>query len=136
MKLEIEDMVKEHKFTIRTTKEELARWDKFAKDHGQTSVAKLIREGLRVLEQNPHFLDPTQNPYLASIREGYLEYRKEAQDFEKYIQAMDERITQIERDGSDTKAILEKFVLKGKPLTKKELKEAKKKDLSSEAVFE
>lgn len=119
-------------FTMRMSKEEKKRYDKLAAKHGK-SRAELVREGLRVLEENPNFLDPTVNPYLEKIQSSQREAHQERLD---YYDQFEQRLENVEQTVGNIERILEKFVTKGKPLTKKELKQAQKKDDSSEAIFE
>ena len=119
-------------FNMRMSEEDKERYSKLAKKHG-IKLAKLVREGLRVLEENPNFLDPTVNPYIESIKKAQLGAHQERIEYNEHLE---EEIFNLKQSVGNIERILEKFVTKGKPLTQKELKEAQKKDLSSEAVFE
>jgi hypothetical protein len=119
-------------FTMRMSKANRERYEALATKYN-ISTAQLIREGLRVLEENPSFLDPTVNPYIQSIKEAQLGAHQERIDIENETR---KDIVEMKKDIQTINRILEKFVTKGKPLTQKELKQAQQKDLSSEAIFE
>jgi len=118
-------------FTMRMDPKDKERYSKLAKKHGYT-LAKLIREGLRVVEENENFLDPTVNPYLARIQQAQLGEHKELTDsFQSVTQTQEgfnTRLTNVER-------LLEKLALH-EGLSKKDIKKAQKKDISGEVVFE
>ena len=119
-------------FTMRMSKKDNKRFSDFGKKYN-LSLAQLVREGLRILEGNPNHLDHTVNPYLLAIKDAQLGAHQERIEYNEHLE---ERIIRVEQSVGNIERILEKFVTKGKPLTKKELKEAQHKDLSSEAVFE
>lgn len=116
---------------MRMDQEDKDRYNKLAKKHGY-KLAKLIREGLRVLEENENFLDPTVNPYFERIQSAQRESDQERLDDSENLK---QRLTNVEQAIGNIERLLEKLALH-EGLSKKDIKKAQKKDISSEAVFE
>lgn len=122
-------MVKDHKYTMLWDKEEKGRLTEWGKNHGFTSLAKLIEASLDIVRRNPTLLEPTENPepmkLLEELKNAKFNALSETQD---NFQAIDERLDRFEK-------ILIHLALKS-GVTKSDLLKFQGKDASGEAVFE
>ncbi len=121
-------MLSEHRFNMWMNKEEMKRWKEFGKAHGKTSLAKLIRSALDVVQRNPSLLEVTEDTgsekILESLEESLSVFDNQADSINEIYQKME----QLER--------FQEFIAKKLGATDIELKELQQKDLTGEAVFE
>lgn len=125
-------MVKEHKYTMLWDKKEKDRLTKWGKEQGFSGLAKLIEEALKVVQRHPELLQP-QEKYEPKESEKILESLRQAK-----IEASQE-LTDTLIDHSNRLDRMERLIegIASKVgMSKKDIKKAQKKDLSSEAVFE
>ncbi|UCG03081.1 MAG: hypothetical protein JSW11_03645 [Candidatus Heimdallarchaeota archaeon] len=126
--------LKDHKFMMLMSQEEKAHYEKIREAHGFTSLAKLIRASLDIVQRFPELLEPTERVN-GSGTQQVLEAIQRLEQKELAVEKMGEILkTQAEKINK-IERLLESFALK-KGMTKKEIKRAYKKDLSGEAVFE
>ena len=121
-------MPTDEKYDMRLSKEEQAKWKEFGKKHGKTSVAKLIRASVEVVQRNPSLLQITETvesaKMLESIEESLSVFDDASESFEKIYQKID----QLQR--------FQEWIVKKLGASETEIKTILKKDISGEAVFE
>ena len=134
MRNEIGDctMVKEHKYTMLWDKKEKDRITKWGKEQGYSGLAKLIEASLDIVQRHPELLQP-QEKYEPHESEKILETLKQAkiEASQELLETLTDHSNRLDR----MEKLIEGIALKV-GMSKKELKEAQKKDLSSEAIFE
>ena len=110
------------------SEEEKKRYSQFAKSHGKTSVAKLIRASLDVVMRNPALLEPTETrdskEVLRSVKESFRAFDKIIES----INIVQSRLDKLEH--------FQEYIVKKLGASDRELKQLQQKDMSGEAIFD
>lgn len=120
---------KDHKFSMRMSKEEIARYTEFGKEQGFRTLSKLIRASLDIVQRNPSLLQPTEDKSWIGIMDRLQNAKEKAsEEQELAYTGLNTRLEKVER-------IIEQIAL-NTGMTETQLKKLKKEDTSNEAVFE
>jgi hypothetical protein len=119
---------KDQSTSIRINEYKKKKYKEFGKAHGFNTLSKLFFASLDVVMRNPSLLEVTEDTgsekILESLEESLSVFDDQTESFNKIFQKFD----QLER--------FQEFIAKKLGATDTEIKEAQKKDISGEAVFE